>query len=71
LAEKKELSNEEASENLKAILETLKDHQETLQAVGIRLPGQIDPPPGPNPFQNADMQKHLESLKKRFGVNPI
>lgn len=72
LAEKKELSNEEAADRLKLILETLKDHQDTLQTIGVRVPGQMDPPRGPNPFQDAATQKHLESLKKKFGVgNPL
>ncbi len=72
LADKKELSNEEAGQRLKTILEILKDHKEVLQAVGVRMPDQVDAPPGPNPFLNEETQKHLQSLKKIFGVgNPL
>lgn len=68
LADKKELSNEEASDGLKSVLEVLKDQLPVLQSVGVRVPGQMDPPPGPNPFLDDETKKHWQSLKKQFGV---
>jgi hypothetical protein len=58
----------DAKEHLKTLLETLKDHKETLTAAGFRWPsaenGGQKGPGGGGPA--VDLPKHLKSLEERF-----
>lgn len=65
-----ELSAEEAKKRLDAMLETVKDQKETLEAAGYRWPGQgrFRPPADtPNPFRDENNSKALKSLQEQLG----
>lgn len=63
------LSDEDAKTRLDALLEVLKDHQETLEAAGYRWPGQPFSRPAsvPNPFKDEKNAKALTALQERIG----
>jgi len=64
--EQKEVSDEDAENRLKAILEVVKGQKDTLQAAGYRWPGQgADPAPSSalNPFAEEQNAKRLTSLR--------
>ena len=74
LADKDEISDEEADRRLKALLDLLKDKKETLEAAGYRWPGGggggfggFGAPQPPNPFKEGDASKHLKSLDTTLG----
>jgi hypothetical protein len=69
LEAKEELTDAEAGQRLDALLEALKDQQETLVAAGYRLPGQSPPRPSnsPNPFKEEKNAAALKSLQERWG----
>ncbi len=75
LADKEELSDEEAKKRLDALLEVLEDHKDTLTAVGFRWPGERGggggfgrPGQAPaNPFTAKAARKDLEALDRRLG----
>lgn len=61
------LADEDAKTRLDALLETLKDHKETLEAAGYRWPGQPFSRPAnvPNPFKDEKNGKALSALQQR------
>jgi hypothetical protein len=72
LAEKSELSDEEAKQKLDALLKVLGPDRATLEAAGYRWPGSGPPggagrgtPPN-NPFKSEDNGKHLKDLEHRL-----
>jgi hypothetical protein len=75
LADKNELTDEEAKKRLDALKEILKDDSEALAAVGFRWPGEkggegkkggAQPPP-PNPLAEPEARARLEALQQRLG----
>jgi hypothetical protein len=82
LAEKKELSDDEARQTLNTLLEVVQDERATLEAAGFRWPepGKTDParsvgkvtalgkklPEPANPFSEGQNNKHLRDLEGRL-----
>jgi hypothetical protein len=70
LAEHEELSAEDATKRLDAILEIVKDQRTTLEAAGYRWPGQrggFRPPADrPNPFREEADGQHLKALEEHL-----
>jgi hypothetical protein len=73
LADKEELSDDEAKERLDKLLEILKDDKDTLVAAGYRWPGDRGGPGGgfgggsqpKNPFKEGDASARLKALQER------
>ncbi len=63
------ISEEEAKTRLDALLESLKDQKETLEAAGYRWPGQgfSRPADVPNPFKDQKNAQALSALQERVG----
>jgi hypothetical protein len=74
LADKKELTDEEAKQRLEALQKALKDESEALAAVGFRWPGEKGgegkkggpQPPPPNPFLAPENAEHLKAVQQRL-----
>jgi hypothetical protein len=73
LASAEELSDDEATKRLNALLELLKDQKATLEAAGYRWPGEgggfggFGAPQPPNPFKEGKDAEHLKDLDERLG----
>jgi hypothetical protein len=68
LADKKEVSDDEAAKRLGNLIKALKPHKEALVAAGYSWPGDAAPSQAsPNPFQEEATQAHLKALERRLG----
>jgi hypothetical protein len=74
LEAKTSLDAEDAQKRLDALIDVLKDHRETFEAIGYRWPGTVPPmfraTEPPNPFLDQQRRKQVQALREQFTGKP-